>query len=144
MEASEMKEPVFRSEESIKATRKAHIEYLLESKSVKEWDAEEARATGALILSWRFVHDPIKEKSRYCAREFATKKDPTVFAAASHVNNSAIIDLLAVKKGYPIMVFDAVAAFSQTEEQELVFLEPPVGYQMMHKKLVLWQCPKVR
>ena len=42
------------------------------------------------------------------------------------MNNSAVIDLLAVKKGYPIMVFDAVAAFSQAEEQELVFLEPPV------------------
>ena len=67
-----MKEPVFRSEESIKATRKAHIEYLLESKSVKDWDADKARATGALILSGRCVDDPIKEKSRYCAREVAT------------------------------------------------------------------------
>ena len=56
------------------------------------------RGTGALILSGRFVDDPIKEKSRYCTREFATKKDPTVFAAANDVNNSAVVDLLAVKK----------------------------------------------
>ena len=111
---------------------------------MKDWDADEARATGALILSGRFVDDPIKEKSRYCAREFATTKDPTVFAAASDVNNSAIIDLLAVKKGYPILVFDAVAAFSQAEEQELVFLQPPVEYQVTCKKPVLWQCLKVR
>ena len=95
-------------------------------------------------MSGRFVDDPIKEMSRYCAREFATKKDPTVFAAASDVNNSAIIDLLAVKKGYPIMLFDAAAAFSQAEEQELVFLERPIEYQMMCNKPVLWQCLKVR
>ena len=49
-----------------------------------------------------------------------------------------------MKKGYPITVFDAVAAFSQAEEQELVLLEPPVECQMMHKKPVLWQCLKVR
>ena len=41
------------------------------------------------------------------------------------------------------MVFDAVAAFSQAEEQELAFLEPPVEYQKMCNKPVLWQCLKV-
>ena len=111
---------------------------------MKDWDADDAKATGALILSGRFVDDPIKEKLRYCAREFATKKDPTAFAASSDVNNSAIIDLLAVKKGYPIIVFDAVAVFSQADGQELVFFGPPVEYQMAHKKPVLWQCLNVR
>ena len=137
MEASEVKEPVFRSEDGIKATQEALIEYLLESKSVKDRGADETRATGALILNGRFADDPIKEKSRYCARKLATKKDPTVFAAASDANNSAIIDLLAVKKGFPIIVFDVVAAFSQAEEQELVFLEPPVEYQKMCNTPVL-------
>ena len=43
MEASEMKEQVFRSEESIQATREAHIDYLLDAKSVKDWDTDKAR-----------------------------------------------------------------------------------------------------
>ena len=50
------------------------------------------------------------------------------------MNNSAIIDLLAVKKGYPIMVLDAATTFSQAEGQAFVFLEPPVEYQKMCKK----------
>ncbi|MFM7987255.1 MAG: hypothetical protein ACKPKO_48875, partial [Candidatus Fonsibacter sp.] len=66
-----------------------------------------------------------------------------MFAAASGTNNLAILDLLAVKKGYPILVFDSVAAFSQAEEQELVFLHPPAEHQAICKKPVLWQCLRV-
>ena len=51
------------------------------------------------------VDDAHKEKSRYCAREFATYKDPSVFAAASDVDKTSLIDLLAVKMGHSIMCF---------------------------------------
>ena len=36
-----------------------------------------------------------------------------MFAAASDVDNTSLIDLLAVKRGHGIMCFDAVAAFGQ-------------------------------
>ena len=46
-----------------------------------------------------------KEKSIYCSRQFATCKDPSVFAAASDVDNTSLIDLLAAKKGSRHHVF---------------------------------------
>ena len=135
--------PSFKTEDSIRESRATHIQYLLDSKSVKDFNEEEARATGALVLSGRFVDDAVKEKSRYCAREFATTKDPKVFAAASDVDCTSIVDILAVKRGYPELCFGAVAAFSQAEEQELVFIKPRVGYLSQVKRPVLWQCLKV-
>ena len=78
---------------------------------MKDWEEDKARATGAKVLSGRFVDDAHKEKSRYCAREFASKKDPTVFAAASDPDTGSLIDMFAAKKGYPIATFDVVAAF---------------------------------
>ena len=59
------------------------------------------------------------------AREFATFKDPSLFADASDVDNTSLIDLLAVKRGHGVMCFDAVAAFGQAPETELVFIEAP-------------------
>ncbi len=53
-----------RSDESIVKSRADHIKYLLESGSVKDWDYDEYVATGAMILSGRFVDDAHKEKSR--------------------------------------------------------------------------------
>ena len=50
---------------------------------MKDWKLEDAKATGARILTGTWVDPAHKEKSRYCAREFNTHKDPTVFAAAS-------------------------------------------------------------
>ncbi len=117
--------PKFRGDKSIAEMREAHIKYLLESKSVLDWRREDEQRTGAKTLSGRFVDDPMKEKSRYCAREFATTKDPTVFAAASDVDATAIVDLYALKHDFPTLCFDAVAAFSQADEQELIFLECP-------------------
>ena len=46
-------------------------------------------------------------------------------AAASDVDNTSLIDLLAVKRGHGIMCFDAVAAFGQAPETELIFIEAP-------------------
>ena len=75
---------------------------------------------------WWVMHT---EKSRYCAREFATFKDPSVFAAASDVDNTSLVDLLAVKRGHSIMCFDAVAAIGQAPETELNFHRSSRGAQ---------------
>ena len=131
-----------RTEESIAKSRAEHIKHLLETGAVKDWNREDAIKTGAKILSGKMVDDAHKEKSRYCAREFATFKDPSVFAAASDVDNTSLIDLLAVKRCHGIMCFDAVAAFGQAPETELIFIEAPEKHRAVVGQHVLWQCLK--
>ena len=114
------------------------------SNIVKDWNREDAIKTGAKTLSGKMVDDAHKEKSRNCAREFATFKDPSVFAAASDVDNTSLIDLLAVKRGHGIMCFDAVAAFGQAPETELIFIEAPEEHRAVVGQHVLWQSLKVR
>ena len=80
---SAVQKPSTRTEESIAKSRAEHIKHLLETGAVKDWNREDAIKTGAKILSGKMVDDAHKEKSRDCAREFATFKDPSVFAAAS-------------------------------------------------------------
>ena len=87
-----------RTEESITKSRSEHIKHLLETGAVKDWNREDSIKTGAKILKKNG-----EEKSRYCAREFATFKDPSVFAAASDVDNTSQIDLLAIKRCHGIM-----------------------------------------
>ena len=84
------------------------------------------------------------KKSRYCPRVFATYKDPSVFAAASDVDNTSLIDLLAVKRGHGIMCFDAAAALGQVPETELIFIEAPEEHRAIVCQHVLRQCLKVR
>ena len=100
-----LQKPSTRTEESIAKSRAEHIKHLLETGAVEDWNREDAIKTGAKILSGRMVYDAHKEKSRYCAREFATCKDPSVFAAASDVDNTSLIDLLAVKRSHGTHVF---------------------------------------
>ena len=78
-----------------------------------------------------------------CARRFATYKDPSVFASASDVNNTSLIVLLAIKRGRGIMCFDAVAAFGQAPDTELIFIEAPERHRWKVGQHVLWQCVKV-
>ena len=59
-----------------------------------------------------------------------------MFAAASDVDNTSLIDLLAVKRGHGIMCFDAVAAFGQAPETE--------QHRAFVGQHVSWQCLKVR
>ena len=92
-----LQKPSTRIEDSIVESRQVHIKHLLDTGAVKDWNREDAFKTRATILSGRFVDDAHKEKSRWCAREFATYRDPSVFAAA------------------------AVAAFGQAPETELIF-----------------------
>ena len=89
---SAVQKPSTRTEESIAKSRAEHIKHLLETGAVKDWNREDAIKTGAKILSGKMVDDAHKEKSRYCARELATFKDPSVFAAASDVDNTSLID----------------------------------------------------
>ena len=92
-----------RTEGSFVECREVHIKHLLDTGAVKDWNNEDAIKTGAKILSRKFVDDAHKEKSRWCAKEFATNKYPSVFAAASDLDNTSLIDLLAVKRGHSIM-----------------------------------------
>ena len=138
-----MQKPSARTEESIAKSRAEHIKHLLETGAVKDGNRDNAIKTGAKILSGKMVDDAHKEKSRYCAREFAMYKDPSVFAAASDVDNTSLIDLLAVKRGHGIMCFDAVAAFGQAPETELIFIEAPEEHRAIVDQHVLWQCLKV-
>ena len=140
---SAVQKPSTRTEESIAKSRAEHIKHLLETGAVKDWNREDAIKTGAKILSGKMVDDAHKEKSRCCAREFATFKDPSVFGAASD-DNTSLIDLLAVKSGHGIMCFDAVAAFGQAPETELIFIEAPEEHRAVVGQHVLWQCFKVR
>ena len=80
---------------------------------VKDWPRWKAIETAAKILIGRWVDDQHKEKSRYVAREFGSKEDPTVFANASDHSTSRVVDLKAVKCGYPTWVSDVVSAFSR-------------------------------
>ena len=52
--------------------------------------------------------------------------------------------LFAVKHDFPTLCFDAVAAFSQADEQKLVFVECPKEYLEEVGQDVVWQCLKVR
>ena len=63
-----------------------------------------------------------------------------MFAAASDVDNTSLIDLLAVMRGHGIMCFDAVAAFGQAPETELIFIEAPDEQRAIVGQHVLWQC----
>ena len=103
------------------------------SNIVKGWNREDAIKTGPKTLSGKMVDDAHKEKSRICVREFATFKDPSVFAAASDVDNTSLIDLLAVKRGHGIMCFDSVAAFGHAPETELIFIEAPEEHRQCLK-----------
>ena len=78
-----LQKPSTRIEDSIVESRQVHIKHLLDTGAVKDWNREDAFKTGATVLSRRFVDDAHKEKSRWCAREFATYRDPSVFAAAA-------------------------------------------------------------
>ena len=69
---SAVQKPSTRTEESIVKSRAEHIKPLLKTGAVKDWNREDAIKTGAKILSGKMVDDAHKEKSRYCAREFAT------------------------------------------------------------------------
>ena len=55
------------AEDCIRASKKAQIKRWLDTSAVKDWDAQEERATG----TGRFVEAALKEKSRQDARHFA-------------------------------------------------------------------------
>ena len=129
-----------RSAESVQKSRKVEIDKFVKNGYVEDWKIDEARATGAKILSGTWVDPDHKEKSRWCAREFATYKDPTVFAAASEEITVSMIDFIAVKKGQKRMGFDAVSAFTQAPEEELIFIEPPPEYQAECAERTVWRC----
>ena len=128
-----MQKPSTRTEESSAKSRAEHIKHLLETGAVKDWNRD-AIKTGAEILSGKMVDDDTVRESL----------PPSVFAGASDVDNTSLIDLLAVKKGHGIMCFGAVAAFGHAPETELTFIEAPDEHRAIVGQHILWQCLKVR
>ena len=96
---SALQKPSTRTEESIVKSREVHMKHLLDIGAVKDRNRENAIKTRPKILSIRLVDDAHTEKSKWCATEVATNKDPSVFAATSDVDNTSLIDLLAVQTG---------------------------------------------
>ena len=86
-----LQKPSSRSDEYVVESREVHIKDLLDTGTVKDSNNEDVIKTGAKIFSGRFADDAHREKSRWCARELATSKDPSVFAGASDVDNTSLI-----------------------------------------------------
>ena len=119
-----------RTEESIAKTRAEHIKHLLETGAVKDWNREDSIKTGAKILSGKMVDDAHKEEWRVCHVQ-----GPISVRLRRMLT---LIDLVAVKRGHDIMCFDAVAAFGQARETELIFIEAPEEHRAVVGQHVLW------
>ena len=138
-----LQKPTTRSEESIVERREVQIKHLLDTAAVKDWNKrmrsrqERQSCVGDLLMTRT-------RRSRGGVREFATYKDPSVFVAAPDVDNTSLIDLLTVKRGCSIMCFDAVAAFCQALETQLIFIEALAEHRAKVGQHLLWQCLKVR
>jgi hypothetical protein len=131
-----------RSAESLLAGRMTEINKFHEKGVVKRWSREDAKKTGAKVFAARWVDDKFKVKSRYVIKEFANSKDNTVFAAASDFSTSRLVDYKSAKCGYPTFIFDVASAFTHSDEDELVFLEPPPEEVEQYGDC-LWQSVKV-
>ena len=136
--------PSTRTEDSIAESREIHIKLLLEDWSGEKWEPRGRDQDRIENFVRKIFDDAHDKKSGWCAREFAAYKDPSVFAAPSDVDNTSLIDLLAVKRGHGIMCFDAVSAFGQAPETQLIFIEAPEEHREKVGQHILWQCLKVR
>ncbi len=81
-------------------------------------------------------------KSRYVIKEFANTKDNTVFATTSDFPTARLVEYKSAKFGYPTFIFDVTSAFTHSDEDELVLLEPPPEETQEHGDS-LWQSVKV-
>ena len=112
---SAVQKPSTRTEESIAKSRAEHIKHLLE--------------TGAAKMRSRKERKSCKEKWW----KMHTKKSPDIVRESlprSRTHQcSRLLDLLAVKRGHGLMCFDAVAAFGQAPETELIFHRSSRGAQ---------------
>ena len=122
---SEYEEPMLRDQESIQASRQAEIDTWFERGAIERWPRKTAIDTKKRFLTTRWVDDPVKFKSRFVVREFATDKDPDMFAATAGNEAVSIIDHAAVLKSWPIVCFDVSSAYTHAAETELIFIEPP-------------------
>ena len=114
-----------RSPESIHASRMIEINKWRERGVVERWSRQAAMATGGQFFNARWVDEQHKEKSRYVVKDFASTRDPTMFAAASDTAVGRVVELKAVIQNYSMFKFDVTSAYTHAWEDELVFLEPP-------------------
>ena len=74
------------------------------------------------MFNARWVDEKQKEKSRYVVKDFASTRDPTMFAAASDTAVGRVVDFKAVIEKYSMFTFDVTSAYTHAREDELVFL----------------------
>ena len=133
---------VLRSPESIVESRQVEIDKWMERGVVERWPRSDVESQGYEVVSARWVDDPYKEKSRYVIREFAKKRDATVFAAASDPSLSRLVELKALQNDYPTFSFDVTSAYTHAEEKEMFFFEPPPEDAEKHPGMV-WRALRV-
>ena len=84
------------------------------------------------------------ERGRGGVRESLPRtSNPSVFAAASDIDNASLIDLLAVKRGHSVTCFDAVLPCGQALKTELIFVEVLAVHRATVGQQKLWHCLKV-
>ncbi len=82
--------------------------------------------------------DALKSKSKRMIEEFASAKGFSVFAAATGVSTLRLAGCEAVRCGFPTFAFDATSAFVRADEDEMVFLEPPLAGSPSRTKREVW------
>ncbi len=71
-----------RSEASIIQSRAEHVRHLIDSEAVEDWPEEKARATGARLLTGRFVDDPIKGEVEILRERVRNRKGSVGFLSS--------------------------------------------------------------
>ena len=114
-----------KSPESIHASRMVEINKWRERGVIERWSRQAAMATGGQFFNARWVDEQHKEKSRYVVKDFASTRDPTMFAAVSDTAAGRVVEFKAVIQNYSMFTFDVTSAYTHAWKDELVFLEPP-------------------
>ncbi len=111
--------------------------------AVKDWDVDEAKATGAKILSGKFVDHPQTERSKNCPSGVRYQKGPYNLRCCEPRGQCCHGGPLSGEAGLPVVELRRGRG-SPVGRGELIFLEPPFEYFQTVGKQVLWQCLKVR
>ena len=98
---------------------------------------ERDQVDGPLITTkWHCEKKKDAVRCRFVAREFRAL-DPwrtDCYTPAAEQPTSRVVDLIAVKNGWPIALLDAVCAYFQAKEDENVFTEPPEEWKRAQKE----------
>lgn len=129
-----------RTPKSTPKGRNAEIDKWMERGVVERWSRTEMLNTVVSVFRSWWVGDPFKETRRHLICDYATRKGPTVFAAASDQSFSRLAGLKAIKDNYPRCLFDDTRA--RTSADELCFFEATSEDRELHLDCV-WRTVRV-